>query len=87
MAQSPLDLSGIFPPIPTPFDSAGALAFDRLRENLARWEGEPLAGYVVGGSNGEFPLLSPEERIEVVRRARQSSAIQQKHTKPLQELR
>ncbi len=67
----PIDLAGIFPPIPTPFDEAGAIRFDRLEQNLSRWETEPVAGYVVGGSNGEFPLLTPEERVEVVRRVRE----------------
>jgi 4-hydroxy-2-oxoglutarate aldolase len=69
-----LDLSGVFPPIPTPFDGSGEIAFDRLSENLKRWELEPLAGYVVGGSNGEFPLLTVEERIEVVRQVRREAS-------------
>lgn len=66
-----LDLTGVFPPIPTPFDDSGAILFDRLEQNLRIWEGEPIAGYVVGGSNGEFPLLSLHERVEMVRRVRQ----------------
>jgi 4-hydroxy-2-oxoglutarate aldolase len=69
-----LDLAGVFPPIPTPFGPAGEILFDRLAENLARWGAEPMAGVVVGGSNGEFPLLSGEERVEVVRQARRAVA-------------
>jgi 4-hydroxy-2-oxoglutarate aldolase len=72
VAERRLDLSGIFPPIPTPFEASGEISFGRLAENLTRWEQEPLAGYVVGGSNGEFPLLSAQERIEVVRHVRQA---------------
>lgn len=38
--------------------------------NLARWNDEPLAGYVVAGSNGEAVALSSEERFELVAAAR-----------------
>jgi 4-hydroxy-2-oxoglutarate aldolase len=65
-----LELSGIFPPIPTPFDESGTILFDRLEENLRRWQTEPIAGYVVGGSNGEFPLLTLDERVEMIRHVR-----------------
>lgn len=65
-------LGGLLPPIPTPFDADGEVAYDRLLANLERWNREPLDGYVVGGSNGEFVFLSAEERVEVVRVARQA---------------
>ena len=61
------ELHGIFPPIPTPFGESGEIDFHRLESNLARWDSEPLDGYVVGGSNGEFISLSTEERVELVR--------------------
>lgn len=69
--MQPSDLSGIYPPIPTAFDADQSLALDALRQNLERWNQEPLAGYVVGGSNGEFVLLSDEERVTVVAAARE----------------
>lgn len=65
----PLDLKGIFPPVPTPFEH-GHFAPRRLSENFARWNNTGLAGYVLLGSNGEAPLLSDAERLEVVRVAR-----------------
>ncbi len=68
--MSHISLSGIFPPIPTPFNADEEIAFDRLQSNLDRWNQEPLNGYVVGGSNGEFVFLSLDERVEVVRQAR-----------------
>jgi 4-hydroxy-2-oxoglutarate aldolase len=64
-------IAGVFPPIPTPFTPEGAVDLHALEMNFARWNEQPLAGYVVGGSNGEFVTLSLEERIEVVTRARQ----------------
>jgi 4-hydroxy-2-oxoglutarate aldolase len=69
--MSSISLAGIFPPIPTPFKSNEDIDFDHLQSNLERWNKEPLNGYVVGGSNGEFVFLTLDERVEVVRRARQ----------------
>ena len=69
--MSHISLSGIFPPIPTPFQVDEEIAFDRLQFNLERWSQEPLSGYVVGGSNGEFVFLTLDERVVVVQQARQ----------------
>lgn len=71
MTASP-DLGGLHPPIPTPFKKDGSLALAALRGNLQRWNDQPLAGYVVGGSNGEFVLLTDDERVEVVAAAREA---------------
>lgn len=67
----PLNLQGIFPPIPTPFEN-GHFAPHRLRENLSRLNETGLSGYVVLGSNGEAPLLSRTEKLEIVRVARRT---------------
>jgi len=67
-----ISLSGIYPPIPTPFDATGAIAHDRLAENIARWCATPVAGLVVLGTNGEFVHLSEQEKLEVLRSARQA---------------
>ena len=64
------DLSGIFPPITTPFDSDGELLVDRFKENLRRWSEFKLSGIVVLGSNGESAFLSEEERLRLVRESR-----------------
>lgn len=64
-----MNLAGIFPPLPTPFDDHGDIAFDRFQANLARWHTEPLEGYVLGGSNGEYALLTPDERVALVQAA------------------
>lgn len=70
--MSYISLSGVFPPIPTPFKANEDIDFDHLQSNLERWNKEPLNGYVVGGSNGEFVFLTVEERVEVVHAARQA---------------
>lgn len=70
--MSPISLAGVFPPIATPFKPDEEIDFKHLQSNLERWNQEPLAGYVAGGSNGEFVFLTVDERVEVVRAARQA---------------
>jgi 4-hydroxy-2-oxoglutarate aldolase len=71
MDRSKNSLAGIFPPIPTPFEQGGEIAYQALAANLERWNRYDLAGYVVLGSNGEAPYLTEEEKILVWRTARQ----------------
>ena len=68
-----LSLSGVYAPIPTPFDSDGAVAHDKFAENIAKWSETSLAGFVVLGSNGEFTYLSDEEKLKVLKTARQAT--------------
>lgn len=39
-----VDLSGIFPPIPTPFNKDESIAFDKLASNFQHWEKAPFQG-------------------------------------------
>ena len=66
-AISSIDLSGVYPPIVTPFNKDESIAWDRLRENLAKWTQHPLKGFLVHGSNGEFCYLDKEERVEMIK--------------------
>ena len=59
-------LHGIYAPIATPF-AGGEIAYDKLEKNLDFWLGSDLEGIVVMGSNGEFVLLSPQEKEELMR--------------------
>ena len=65
-----ISLAGLFPAVPTPFNLSGELEYRRLRSNLERMSSEPLSGYLLQGSNGEFVFLDRDERVEVVREAR-----------------
>ncbi|MDF1500709.1 MAG: dihydrodipicolinate synthase family protein [Anaerolineales bacterium] len=67
MIKDSLNLQGVFPPLATPFREDGGIAYDLLESNLVRWGSEPLSGYVVGGSNGEFTSLTNVERVSLVR--------------------
>ncbi len=69
-SEATLSLRGVFPPIPTPFDARGEVAYGALRDNLARWNQYDLAGYVVLGSNGEAVYLDWEEKLQVLRTVR-----------------
>jgi 4-hydroxy-2-oxoglutarate aldolase len=70
MNKPAISLEGVFPPIPTPFDSLGDVAVDALVENLERWNQFDLSGYVVLGSNGEGGLLGEDEKLRVWQAAR-----------------
>ncbi|NXT28091.1 HOGA1 protein, partial [Syrrhaptes paradoxus] len=61
-----LDLRGIFPPLSTPFSHTQEVDYAQLEGNLRRYASIPFRGLVVLGSNGEYPYLSPRERLEVV---------------------
>ncbi|HTU33658.1 MAG TPA: dihydrodipicolinate synthase family protein [Candidatus Acidoferrum sp.] len=52
-----MNLHGVFAPLTTPFAPDGSLAADRLRENIARYNETPLAGYTMNGSTSESVLL------------------------------
>jgi len=65
------DFEGVFIPVPTPFRNDD-VAVDGLRTNFERWNQTALAGYVVLGSTGEFPMLSEAERERVLVAAREA---------------
>ncbi|XP_037545815.1 4-hydroxy-2-oxoglutarate aldolase, mitochondrial-like [Nematolebias whitei] len=67
-----LDLSGIYPPIATPFTAEQDVDYQQLEQNLLKHAKIPFKGLVVQGSNGEYPYLTEEERVEVVRAVRRS---------------
>ncbi len=64
-----MDLRGVFPPIPTPFD-AGELDIEALERNCGRWMATGLRGLVALGSNGEAPLLDDAESDRVIEAVR-----------------
>jgi 4-hydroxy-2-oxoglutarate aldolase len=71
VSKKSISLAGVFPPVVTPFTENGDVHYDALQANLEKLNREPLAGYVIGGSNGEFTSLTIEERWETVRLAKQ----------------
>jgi 4-hydroxy-2-oxoglutarate aldolase len=62
-------LSGIFPPITTPFYPDGEVYYKKIEANVERYSRTPVAGIVVQGSTGEAILLSDQERRDVMKTA------------------
>jgi dihydrodipicolinate synthase/N-acetylneuraminate lyase len=67
-------LNGIIPALTTPFNDAGALALDRLRENIIRYNATGLSGYLSAGSTGETPFLDRAEFEQLLSAVRESAA-------------
>ena len=58
-------LSGIFPPLPTPFKEDGALDLEALRANVEQLNPTGLSGYLALGSNSEAVHVTPDEASQV----------------------
>src|ERR1041385_5258259 len=67
-------LSGILPPITTPFYPDEQVYYKKLEHNVERYSRTPVAGIVVLGSTGEAIMLSDEERKDVLKCAREIAA-------------
>lgn len=65
-----IQLNGIYPPIPTPFNKKGRIAVDALKSNLTFLNSYDLRGFVVLGSNGEYVMLTEDEKLLVMETAR-----------------
>ena len=59
-------IAGIYPPVPTFFDSDENLDLATLREHLKRMKAAGIANIVALGSNGEAVHLDPDERRQVI---------------------
>jgi len=66
------NLSGIFPPLVTVFES-DELNLDRLLRNVRKYERRDLSGYVLFGSNGESVFLTKGEKLEIISSVREQT--------------
>ena len=64
------NLSGIFPPLTTPF-TEDDLAIDKLLRNIRKYERRELSGYVLFGSNGESAFLTNKEKLLLISSVRE----------------
>jgi 4-hydroxy-2-oxoglutarate aldolase len=70
--MSAMTLTGVFAPLPTPFQANGELDTRRLRDAIGQWTATPLSGFIVLGSNGEAVFLDEEESDRVIATAREA---------------
>ena len=66
-----MQLTGVFAPLPTPFDADDRLDLARLKRAFERFAAGPLTGFVVLGSNGEAALMDDEESDRAIATARE----------------
>lgn len=64
------EIRGVLPPVPTPFDADSNIATEQFVSNLTRLLEAGVHGFVVLGSNGEYPLLSKQEKLQLLQVAR-----------------
>src|SRR5581483_12067369 len=69
-----LSLKGLFNITVTPFASDGTIDFPSLAQSIERVIGLGYDGLLIGGTYGEFPTMSPQERAELFRRSMQYAA-------------
>ena len=67
-----MEIEGVLPPVTTPFDDNGCIVYDQLAENVKRWNETDISGYLILGSNSESVFLNEEEKLEIVKTARES---------------
>jgi 4-hydroxy-2-oxoglutarate aldolase len=58
-------ISGVFPPMLTPFTESGEVDYDSFVTNLHFWNDAELSGYLVLGSNSETAYLTEEEKLQL----------------------
>jgi dihydrodipicolinate synthase/N-acetylneuraminate lyase len=68
VAECRARLHGLFNITVTPFKADGSFDYAALAENVERVIGLGFDGILIGGTYGEFPVMSPEERADLFRR-------------------
>ena len=69
-----MKLQGIFPALTSSFDHQGSLYKAKVFHNIEKLNQIGLTGYTVCGSTGETPLLSVDERIQLMEWVREAAA-------------
>ena len=69
-----MKLQGIFPALTSSFDYSGNLYKTKVFHNIQKLNEIALSGYLVCGSTAETPLMSIDERIQLMEWVREASA-------------
>src|SRR5262249_58527997 len=68
----PMNFTGVFAPVPTPFDDQDRVDTRRLASALEKWCRRPLHGFVILGSNAEAALMDDFESDRAIVAAREA---------------
>src|ERR1017187_3526606 len=68
-----MELSGIYPPICTPFLADGEFSPHKLRANVEKWSRTGIAGICAIGSTGESKLLLHDEKLKLWQTLREAA--------------
>lgn len=63
----------LFAPLITPFNPDESVDFQGFASNIARYDATPLDGFLVNGTSAEAEMLSVEERVNLLRVAREAT--------------
>ncbi len=69
-----MKIQGIFPALATCFDADGNLYKQKVLFNIRKLNQIALSGYLVCGSTGETPLLSADERVQLMEWVKEASS-------------
>ncbi|MCB0596898.1 MAG: dihydrodipicolinate synthase family protein [Lewinellaceae bacterium] len=68
-----INITGVIPPMITPFTQSGEVDFAAHAANVQLWNEAGLRGYLVLGSNSEAVYLNEREKLELIERTRENA--------------
>lgn len=68
------DLTGIFPPMMTPFNQDQTVDLGAVKSNVERYNQTDIGGLMPLGSNGEYAYLSDDESCAVIKAVKETLA-------------
>ena len=64
--MSKFPITGVLPPMITPFKENGDVDYEAFQFNLEKWNKTGLNGFLVAGSNSETPYLNEAEKLKLI---------------------
>ena len=69
-----MTITGVIPPMITPFTQNGDLDLKAHVANISRWNKAGLRGYLVLGSNSEAVYLNEQEKLSLIEQTRENAS-------------
>jgi 4-hydroxy-tetrahydrodipicolinate synthase len=67
-----MNFEGIYTPVITPFNEDGSINYDAFVEHVQYLKASGVHGLMIGGTTGEYYVESHEERVELLKLAREA---------------